>query len=132
MNPDQEAAMKMEHPTFKEQHEAIRDGRMLGSQCTKCGHKTITPMMRCSCGGTEFQTREFANTGTVLTYTVQRVASEEFLNDVPYAWIIVQLDDEGPRATGWIPFVSKSGELKIGDKVKLTTSYKPGCMFEKA
>jgi uncharacterized OB-fold protein len=128
---EQKTETKTARPTFKEQHDALRDGRMLGYQCTKCGQKTLTPLLRCTCGNLDLEPREFNTTGTVVTYTVQRVAAEEFLNDVPYAWVIVQIDD-GPRATGWIPFVSRSGELKIGDRVKLTTSYKPGCMFERS
>ncbi len=119
-------------PTFKEQHNNLRDGKMQGYVCRECGHKTITPMVRCVCGARSFETKEFATTGKVATYTVQRVAMEEFLNDVPYAWVVVQLDDDGPRATGWIPFVSKHDEIQVGDPVRLTTSYKPGCMFEKA
>jgi uncharacterized OB-fold protein len=129
----QESSVRSGLPTFKEQHETLRDGKMQGFLCRECSFQTVTPVVRCpECGSRSFETKEFATTGTVATFTVQRVAMEEFLNDTPYAWVVVQLDEGGPRATGWVPFISKSGELKIGDKVKLTTSYKPGCMFEKA
>lgn len=127
-----EVSVRQGLPTFKEQHETMRDGKMLGYVCRECGQQTITPMVRCVCGARSFETKEFATTGKIVTFTVQRVAMEEFLNDVPYAWIVVQLDDDGPRATGWIAFVSKADELNVGDKVKLVSSYKPGLMFEKA
>lgn len=129
----EERGVRGDLPTFKEQHESMRDAKMQGYVCRECAHKTVTPLVRCpQCGSRSFETKMFATTGTIATFTVQRVAMEEFLNDVPYAWVVVQLDDDGPRATGWIPFISRSEDIKIGDKVRLTTSYKPGCMFEKA
>jgi uncharacterized OB-fold protein len=73
---------------------------------------------------------EFSNEGTVLTYTIQMVAPEAFLNEVPYAWAIMQLDN-GPKITGWIPFISKPSELLVGDRVRFKKSYLPGIVFEK-
>ena len=68
--------------------------------------------------------------GKVVTYTIQTVAPDPFVNEVPYAWVIVELDKK-IRITGWIPFISSKEELKIGQKVKLVKSYKPGMVFEK-
>jgi len=127
---DQEAVSAAgELPSQKEQYDALREGKMVGFHCAQCGTDTITPKARCACGG-PLSVREFATTGRVETFTIQRVASEQFLNDVPFAWVVVQLDDGGPRVTGWIPYVSRKEEIKIGDKVRSTTSYKPGFMFE--
>lgn len=53
------------------------------------------------------------------------------MNDVPYAWLIVELD-EGVRVTGWIPFITSSNDLKIGQRVRLVKSYRQGRVFEKA
>lgn len=114
----------------KEQYDALRDGKMVGFHCPACNKDSITPRARCECGG-PLETKEFGTTGTIDTYTIQRIASEQFLNDVPFAWVIVRLDDGGPRVTGWIPYISRKDEISIGDKVRLTTSYKPGFMFEK-
>jgi len=44
--------------------------------------------------------------------------------------VIVELEEK-IRITGWIPFISSKEELKIGQKVKLVKSYKPGMVFEK-
>jgi uncharacterized OB-fold protein len=44
--------------------------------------------------------------------------------------VIVELENN-VRITGWIPFISSREELKIGEKVKLVKSYKPGMVFEK-
>ncbi len=133
MTPEAVSKMHKEHamPSFKEQYNSLRDGKVKGFECVKCHKRSVTPLARCDCGGDVVQ-KTFASTGKVETYTIQRIASEQFINDTPFAWVVVQLDDGGPRVTGWIPYIGKPGEIKIGDKVRLTTSYKPGFMFEKA
>lgn len=75
--------------------------------------------------------KEFAREGRVTTYTIQIVAPEAFLNEVPFAWVLVELDDGGPTISGWIPFVTRPEELQVGQRVRFTPTYKPGIMFEK-
>ena len=118
--------------TLKAQKDAMRDGKILGRECAKCHHRAITPMARCTrCGGDQVSTATFANEGQVVTFTIQTVASEQFLNEVPFAWVVVELDG-GPRVSGWVPFVSRPDELPLGQRVRFTPGYKPGMMFEKA
>jgi uncharacterized protein len=118
--------------SMKAQQEALRDGRILGFECTACKTRHLTPISRCRCGKGKVEPKEFATTGVVETFTIQFVAAEQFMNEVPFAWAIVLLDEGGPRVSGWIPFVSKPSDLAIGQRVKFTPSYKPGMMFEKA
>ena len=59
---------------------------------------------------------------------MQTVPSEEFLNDAPYAYVVVDLD-EGGRLTGWMPSVRAETDLAIGDRVHFVPSYKPGVQF---
>ena len=82
------------------------------------------------CGNNKLNIKEISNVGKVVTYTIQTVAPDPFVNEVPYAWIIVELEDK-IRITGWIPFISSKEQLSIGQKVKLVKSYKPGMVFEK-
>lgn len=118
--------------TVKEYQEAIREGRIEGYKCAKCGHKQIDIIEFCPvCHSPDLAKTVFSGTGTVVTYTIQQVAPEQFMNEVPYAWAVIQLDD-GPRVTGWIPFVSKPSDLPIGQKVTFKRSYLPGTVFEKA
>ena len=92
----------------------------------------MTPVARCAaCAGTSFETVTLPNDGTVLTFTIQNVAAEEFMNEVPYAWAVIRLSD-GTNVTGWIPYVASERDLAIGDRVRYSPSYKPGVMFEKA
>ena len=119
--------------TLKGQRDAMREGKIVGYECVKCKHRRITPMARCpDCGSSDVKAAEFATTGKIVTYTIQQVASEQFLNEVPFAWVIVELDNGGPRVSGWVPFVSRPTDLPDGQKVKFSSSYKPGMMFEKA
>lgn len=117
--------------SLKEQQEARKEGKLLGFHCTGCKLDRISPMARCPrCRSTDIQARQFSTTGTVVGYTIQSVASEQFLNETPFAFAIVQLDD-GPRVSGWIPWIAKPKDLAMGQKVEYVASYKPGMQFEK-
>ncbi len=48
----------------------LRDGRIMASTCTECGHHTFPPRADCpSCLGENFDYVELTGEGTVLTYT---------------------------------------------------------------
>lgn len=126
-------AYESERPvlSLKEQKDLLRDGKVMGFHCAKCQVDRFSPMTRCpKCGGTEIVRREFSATGTVESYTIQSVASEQFLNETPFAFALIKLDD-GPRVSGWIPWIGKPKDLPLGQKVKYVSSYKPGMQFEK-
>jgi uncharacterized protein len=117
--------------TIKEFQEEVHEGKLEGYKCKKCGHKQIDIMVFCPrCRSPELSKMEFSTEGTVVTYTIQQVAPEAFLNEVPYAWAIVQLDN-GPKITGWIPFIAKPSDLPVGQRVRFKKSYLPGIVFEK-
>jgi uncharacterized OB-fold protein len=118
--------------TLRAQKEALREGRILGLECASCGERHFTPAVRCRKGHDALRVKEFAKEGRVVSYTIQQVAPEAFLNEVPFAWAVVDLDEGGPRVSGWIPFVSRPEELPMGQRVRFSPSYKPGMMFEKA
>ena len=111
--------------------EATKEGIIRAYECTKCNNKGVAIQAFCKkCGNNKLAITEINNVGKVITYTIQTVAPDPFVNEVPYAWIIVELEND-IRTTGWIPFISSIDELKIGQKVKLVKSYKPGMVFEK-
>jgi len=117
--------------TINEFNSDIREGKIEGYVCEECGRKQIDIIEYCSaCHSAKLRKTEFHGDGKVITYTIQQVAPEQFMNEVPYAWVIVELD-EGPRITGWIPFISKSSDLPIGQRVRFKKSYLPGIIFEK-
>lgn len=117
--------------TMAELTEKRKDGTLVGFVCGN-DHAFASPVRRCpKCGSKEISEKELPNTGTVVSYTIQNVAAEEFMNETPFAWAIIDLDD-GTRVTGWIPYIAREDDLPMGSKVEFTPTYKPGIMFEKA
>lgn len=125
------AGKSVERPSLAQVREAAKDGRLEAWQCQKCQRTTVSPMYRCTCGGEDIKLKELPLTGVVESYNIQRVSAEEFINDVPYAWAVVKLDD-GTRVSGWIGYIAEPTDLPLGAKVKYVPSYKPGLQFEKA
>jgi uncharacterized OB-fold protein len=66
--------------------------------------------------------------GQVVAFTVLSVPADEFANDAPYAYVVVELDD-GARVTGWMPSVRAVDDLPLGRRVRFAPSYKPGVQF---
>lgn len=122
----------MEQPlTINSLQESFREGKIKGYVCAQCGNKTIDIAVFCSrCLSPNLRPVEFGITGKIVTYTIQHIATESFIKEVPYAWVIVELD-EGVWVTGWIPSIGSPDELEIGQKVRAVRSDKPGPVFEK-
>jgi uncharacterized OB-fold protein len=119
-------------PTLAEVRERVKDGQLLGFQCVQCERTQATPFVRClQCGGEDVRAKELPTTGTVETFTIQRVAAEEFINDVPFAWAVIKLAD-GTRVSGWIGYVSEPKDLPVGARVTYVPGYHVGLQFEKA
>ena len=119
--------------TQKEQKDAAKDGKLLAWQCGKCGAKSITPMYVCpNDHSRDIHTATLPSTGVVDAFTVQKlIAPEEFLNDIPFAFVVVKLDD-GTHVSGMVLDISRDGDLPLGTKLKHTPSYKSVYLFEKA
>jgi uncharacterized OB-fold protein len=89
-------------------------------------------MFRCpKDGGREIGEADLPTEGSVEDFTIQKISSEEFLNDLPFAFVVVRLTD-GTRISGWVADISRDSDLPMGTKVRYTPSYKPGILFEKA
>lgn len=119
--------------TQREQKEAAKDGKLLAWSCGKCGHKSITPMYVCPLDKSrDIKTVQLPSTGHVEAYTVQKlIAPEEFLNDIPFAFVVVKLDD-GTLVSGMVMDIAGDRDLPPGTKVKHAPSYKSVYLFEKA
>lgn len=118
--------------TMGDAKEALRDGKLMGWRCATCGHTQSTPMLVCpKDNGRDIAGVELPATGQILSFTVQNISSEEYINDIPFAFVVVALDN-GVHVTGWLPYVAKASDLPLGTKVKFVPSYKPGVQFERA
>ena len=87
-------------------------------KCRGCGKIAFPRRVKCDgCGKTEFEKTKLKDTGKVLTYTIIRVAPQEFVDEAPYAIGIVELDDK-TRITAQIVDVDFD-KIKTGMNVKL-------------
>jgi uncharacterized OB-fold protein len=106
-------------------------GKLRGFRCRRCGHMTATWGLACSqCGNPDLEEAELPGRGTVVAFTILSVPGDEFLNEAPYAYVVVELEGGG-RVTGWMPTVRSERDLTIGERVHFVTSYKPGVQFAK-
>ncbi|MGB6501168.1 MAG: OB-fold domain-containing protein [Thermoplasmata archaeon] len=106
-------------------------GVLRGFRCAQCRHVTATWGVACSrCGASKLEEISLSPTGVVVAFTVLSVPGDEFVNDAPYAYVVVELDGGG-RITGWMPSVRAVGELELGERVRFSSSYKPGVQFVK-
>lgn len=109
---------------YEEEH------RLLGFR-SGCGFVSATWALVCpSCGQRDLAETELAPTGRLVAFTVQTVPSDEFLNEAPYAYVVVDLDGGG-RVSGWIAGIAKETDLAEGERVRFTPSYKPGVQFRR-
>jgi uncharacterized OB-fold protein len=110
-----------------------KDGKLLAWACGKCGHKSITPMYVCPLDKSrDIRTATLPSTGVVDAYTIQKlIAPEEFLNDIPFAFVVVKMDD-GTHVSGMVLDVASERDLPAGSKVRHSPSYKSVYLFEKA
>ena len=106
-------------------------GKLRGFRCSKCGFLTATWGLACPrCGAPGLLDTELSGRGAVVAYTILAVPGDEFLNEAPYAYVVVELDGGG-RITGWMPSVRSEADLQVGDRVHFAPSYRPGVQFAK-
>ncbi|MCI4373112.1 MAG: OB-fold domain-containing protein [Thermoplasmata archaeon] len=104
-------------------------GPLRGFRCPQCGFTTATWNLAClRCGRVGLLEHALGSAGRVVAFTLLTVPGDEFLNDAPYAYIVVELDGGG-RITGWMPSVRTVDGLRIGERVRFMASYKPGVQF---
>lgn len=103
-------------------------GRLRGFACP-CGFRTATWLLACPrCGSREIREADLSGRGRVVAVSVQHVPSDEFVNEAPYAYVVVELE-EGGRITGWVGGISDPAELSLGTTVHFQPSYKSGVQF---
>jgi uncharacterized OB-fold protein len=99
--------------------EGTKQHQFLIERCANCDTPRFPPKPVCSkCWSTETKRVPAAGTGTVYTFTVQyRAGMPAFTNDVPYAIVLVELD-EGVRVMSNMVNVDAE-QVHIGMPVKL-------------
>jgi uncharacterized OB-fold protein len=103
--------------------EAARGHKLVLQRCSECGAYQWYPKAWCAdCGSRELKWKKVTGRGTVYSYTVinHAKASPAFADEVPYAIVVVELD-EGPRMYG---------RLKDSPIEDITTGMRVRVVFE--
>jgi len=112
-------------------HAYEEESRLLGFR-SACGFVTATWLLVCPrCGARDLAETELGRSGRLVAFTVQTVPSDEFLNEAPYAYVVVDLEGGG-RVTGWMAGIARESDLSVGEPVRFAPSYKPGVQFVRA
>lgn len=99
--------------TIEQFYKHIRQGKLLGGKCKKCGKVHLPPRPLCdNCFSKEFEWVELPKLGKLLTYTIIHVAPIQFQEMTPYAVGIVQLE-KGIRIPGMIRGIALE-QIRIG------------------
>jgi len=117
--------------------EAAIAGNILARKCTKCDELHLATVYFCSkCGSKEFEDSILKGTGKVVTYTIMTVPPAGFEDLIPYAWVVMELDDTSEfinpiRISGFLPNIQKPEDLPIGTAVKVAGFDDRGIVLKK-
>jgi len=126
--------MKTENPSFtasagkrlpllhgytKEYYEWCHKRELRFQRCRSCGAWRHPPRPMCGdCHSMEWEWAPTAGRGRVYCWTtIYQALDPAFAGDVPYAAVIVELD-EGPRLATWVTGISPA-ELRVGMPVEV-------------
>ncbi len=97
----------------------LKDGRIMGSRCKKCGALSFPPRADCvECMHDEFEFFEVSGNGTLHTYTKIAAAPTGFEDMVPYIVGLADLKETG-RIVAWIGETIPEEEIKIGMEIQV-------------
>lgn len=92
----------------------LKDGRLMGSRCKKCGAVSFPPRADCAkCMSGDFEFFEMDGKATLHTYTKIVAAPTGFEDETPYIVGVADLG-EGGRILAWIGETIKEKDIKIG------------------
>lgn len=97
--------------------EKLKEGKISGTMCKKCGNIFLPPRMDCpECLDEEMEWVDCENEGTLVTFTTIHAAPAGFEEDVPYTICLVDVKGGG-RLLGWLE--GKEEDTKIGMTVRI-------------
>lgn len=74
--------------------EELKNGRLMGTRCEKCGTTYLPPRAHCKCGSADIEWYEAPRRGKILAYTSVGVPPESMSKHAPYIVAIVELEDK--------------------------------------
>ena len=117
--------------------DAAKAGNVLTRKCIKCGEFHLATVYFCKkCGSKGFSNSTIKGTGKVITYTIMTVPPAGFEDLIPYAWVVIELDDTSElmnpiRISGFLANIQKPEDLPIGTAVKVVDFDDRGIVLER-
>ena len=117
-------------PEFIEQ---VKNGNILARQCTKCSELHLATVYFCKkCGNKDFENHIITGKGKIVTYTIMTVPPEGFEEFAPYAWAVLELDDDSRlRISGFMPNIATPEDLPIGTLAEVVDFDQRGIVLRK-
>jgi uncharacterized OB-fold protein len=72
---------------------ALKQGKLLGTRCMKCGERYLPPRSDCRCGSKELEWYEAPTKGKLLSFTTVIFPPESMANHAPYIVGVAELLD---------------------------------------
>ena len=92
--------------------EALKQGKLMGTKCQKCGAKNLPPRQHCRCGSSEVEWYEAPTKGKLFTYTMVTFPPDSMAKYAPYIVAVAELED-GSRLLAQLTGVTPA-TLKVG------------------
>jgi len=99
--------------------EELRNERLMGTRCMKCGVKYLPPRAHCKCSSANMEWFEASRQGKILTYTLVGSPPRSMFKHAPYLVAIVELRD-GSRLLAHLTGVTLK-MLKVGMPVEVVS-----------
>ena len=109
-----------------------KSGKILAHKCIKCGYLHLATTYFCqNCGNKGFENVSIEGKGTVVTYTIITVPPAGYEKYIPYAWVVIKLDDADLRISGFMKNINSPSDLPLGIKAKVSGYDELGIHIEK-
>jgi len=97
--------------------EGLKQGKLLGTKCVKCGARYLPPRSHCRCGSHEMEWYEAPTKGRLFTYTIVTFPPDSMAKYAPYIVAVAELED-GSRLLAQITGVTPQ-TLQVGLPVQV-------------
>ena len=113
--------------------ENAKNGNVLARKCTNCGELHLATVYFCKeCGNKGFEDSIISGKGKIVTYTIMTVPPEGFEKFAPYAWTVMELDNDSRlRVSGFLPNIVTPEDLPIGTLVEIVGFDERGIVLKK-
>jgi uncharacterized OB-fold protein len=95
----------------------LKNERLMGTRCRKCGVKYLPPRAHCKCGSADMEWFEASRQGKILTYTSVGFPPQSMSKHAPYIVAIAELKD-GSRLLAQLTDVTLK-TLRVGMPVQV-------------